>query len=84
MFSHSPRRRHRQVIGAQSRLRTFRCMTKTLIDRLGLGNDRAVANARQALVDRQREDRLIAELIRAIQVHEVLAASPDRSRRIAA
>jgi hypothetical protein len=59
-------------------------MAKTLIDRLGLGNDRAVANARQALVDRQREDRLIAELIRAIQVHEVLAASGDSSRRIAA
>jgi hypothetical protein len=59
-------------------------MAKTLIDRLGLGNDRAVANARQALLDRQREDRLIAELIRAIQVHEVLAASGDRSGRIAA
>lgn len=59
-------------------------MAKTLIDRLGLGNDRAVANARQASVDRQREDRLIAELIRAIQIHEVLAASRDRSRPVAA
>ena len=59
-------------------------MANTLLDRLGLGNDRAVANAGRAAVERQREDRLIAELVRAIQIHEVLAASRDRSGSAAA
>ncbi len=41
-------------------------MANSLLDRLGLGNDRAVANARQAAERRQVEERLVAELVAAL------------------
>lgn len=48
-------------------------MASSLLDRLGLGNDRAVANARQAAERRQAEERLVAELVAALARHDALA-----------
>ena len=48
-------------------------MASSLLDRLGLGNDRAVANARRAAERRQVEDRLVAELVAALARHDARA-----------
>ena len=41
-------------------------MATSLLDRLGLGNTRAVANARQERLRRDDEERLIADLVAAL------------------
>lgn len=50
--------------------------TNSLLDRLGLGNARAVANARQAADRRREEDRLVAALIERLACHERPARLP--------
>jgi hypothetical protein len=43
------------------------------MDRLGFGNDRAVANARRAALQREAEERMVAELLVAIRRGEEAA-----------
>lgn len=54
-------------------------MATSLLDRLGLGNDRAITNAGQAALHRQRDDRLVAELVEAISRHESVGARRERA-----
>lgn len=53
-------------------------MAVPLLDRFGLGNGRAVANARQAVLRREAEDRLVAELVECLSRREALAAGQPR------
>jgi len=41
-------------------------MAQSLLDRLGLGNDRAVVNARRAALRRQAEEQMVADLVEGI------------------
>lgn len=52
-------------------------MARTLLDRFGLGNERAVANAAAAAIRRQREDRLIADLLAGLRVHGTIARAQE-------
>lgn len=45
-------------------------MATLLLDRIGLGNARAVANARHEALRPEREDRIIADLIESLARHE--------------
>lgn len=46
-------------------------MTTSVLDRLGLGAARAVANARDEALRPEREEQLVAELIAALARHSV-------------
>ena len=62
-------------------------MASRILDRFGLGNERAVANARRDALRRADEDRLVADLIEALARHDVVARlpvaqhAPEPSRR---
>ena len=57
-------------------------MARTLLDRFGLGNERAVANAAAAMLRRQHEDRLLADLLAGMQAHSSTVRAPDRPLEI--
>jgi hypothetical protein len=57
-------------------------MSTSLLDRLGLGNARAVANAQQEALRPRREEQLVAELVAALSRHEEQRGSPATERRI--
>ncbi len=57
-------------------------MASSLLDRFGLGNDRAVANARQAAERCRVEDRLVAELVAALARHDARALSSRASSQL--
>lgn len=49
-------------------------MATSLLDRLGLGNARAVANAHQEALRPRRDDRIIADLVDALACNEAARA----------
>lgn len=51
-------------------------MASSLLDRFGLGNARAVANAGQDARRREVEDRLVADLVQALSRSGVVARLP--------
>lgn len=45
-------------------------MTSSLLDRLELGNARAVANAKQVALRREEEERIVADLVASLARHD--------------
>jgi hypothetical protein len=64
------------VIVRQRGLRTVQVMPSPLFARLGLGSDRAVANARHEMLRHDREQRIVAELVAALARHGAPTARP--------